>query len=80
MTRKKEKISIEELKKRIQNDPNFVNDPRFNNSLEQVLAKYPEGVSAFQKSKMLMLTKEEMEEIYQNIIEKLRQEVNPDIG
>jgi hypothetical protein len=64
---------IDEIKKRIMNDEDFINSPNHKNSLKCFIAKNPEGVSNDRIAKVLMISEEEVEEIYLSAIEKLKE-------
>ena len=61
-----------ETRYRIENDEDFVNCPRLENSVKIVIDKYPEGVDNERIAKFLLITEEEVEEIYQSALVKLR--------
>lgn len=61
-----------EAKKRINEDPDFVNLKRFNYSLAQLLERYPEGCPDRVIAAALMIPETEVEEIYDTVVTKLR--------
>lgn len=61
-----------DLKIKIIQDDDTINYPRTKNSLKKFLSKYPDGVSDDKIAKVLMLTEEEVQEIYNGIINKFR--------
>lgn len=63
---------LEEKKHKIQNDEDFIDYPKFKNSLSKLIEKYPDGVDTETIAKVLNMTEEEVEEIYQNAILKLK--------
>lgn len=63
------------LKQKINSDPDFVYCPRLGNSLKQLLEKYPDGIDDDRIEKVLLMTAEEVEEVYQSAIEKLRKNI-----
>lgn len=65
-------MTVDELRRRIELDPNFVNVKRFDYSLNKVLDRYPDGVPNKVIAQALMMQEEEIEEIYQRIVLKLR--------
>ena len=65
-----------EARKRIRHDPNFVYLKRFDFSMEKLLDRYPEGVPNKLIAQALLITEEDVETIYNNIIEKLRKNMN----
>lgn len=56
-----ERIPKEERKKLIETDPDFIDCPKFDNSLENLLSKtkYADGVEDYQASKFLHMTVDE---------------------
>lgn len=63
---------LEEKKHKIQNDEDFIDYPKFKNSLSKLIEKYPDGVDTETIAKVLNMTEEEVEETYQNAILKLK--------
>jgi hypothetical protein len=61
-----------ELKYRIENDDDFIYYPKFNNSLTEMLKKYPDGIENSRIAKLLLMEESEVEAIYENAIIKLR--------
>lgn len=66
-----------ESQRRVETDPDFVAIKRFDYSLKKLMAKYPpekypEGVPTKIIAQALMMTEDEVEELYQSIILKLR--------
>jgi len=60
------------LKKKIENDPDFIYCPRLGNSLKMFLEKYPDGAEDFKIAKILLIEEEEVEAIFQSAIKKIR--------
>jgi hypothetical protein len=65
-------------KKKIEQDPDFINCARVKNSLKKYLSKYSDGVSDEEIAKLLMISEEEVKERFNNIILKLRKEMKID--
>ena len=63
---------IEEKKLWLTEEEDFIDCPKFNNSIRQLIEKNPEGVDDETIAKVLNLTAEEVEETYQNAIKKLQ--------
>lgn len=63
---------IEEKKHKILNDEDFIDYPKFKNSLSKLIEKYPDGVDTETIAKVLNMTEDEVETIYQNAILKLK--------
>ena len=64
--------SVDEIRTRIQTEPDFINLKRFEYSLENVLERYPEGAPPRLIAQALLMTEEEVEELYQRTVLKLR--------
>lgn len=62
----------DEKKHKILNDEDFIDYPKFKNSLSKLIEKYPDGVDTETIAKVLNMTEEEVEETYQNAILKLK--------
>jgi len=62
----------EEKKLKILKDEDFIDYPKFKNSLSRLIQKYPEGVSAEVIAKALNMTEEEVEKTYNGAIEKIK--------
>jgi len=63
---------IDEKKHRILKEENFIDYPKYKNSIEKLIEKHPDGVSDEVIAKVLNITKEEVEEIYNSAIEKIK--------
>ena len=64
--------STEETRKLIDTSPDFVNAPRFGNSLNKLLEKYPDGAPDRVVAQALMMTQEEVDELLKRVLYKLR--------
>ena len=62
----------EEKKHKIEEDEDFIDYPKFKNSLSKLIEKYPEGVDKETIAKVLMMSEEEVEETYASAIKKLQ--------
>lgn len=60
------------IKKRIQTEEDFIYCPRLGNSLRRLLEKNPDGVGDDRIQKVLLMSKAEIDEKYNEIIVKLR--------
>lgn len=58
---------------KIRTDPDFVNLKRYDYSLTGVLERFPNGASTKTIASALMISPEEVDEIYSGIVQKLRQ-------
>jgi len=65
-------MTVDEIRHLIDTEPDFVNLKRCNNSLEQALETYPDGAPDKVIAQALMLTPEEVDELYESVIVKLR--------
>lgn len=63
------------LRKKIQEDPDFVYCPRLGNSLKKLVDKHPDGIDDERIEKVLLLSAKEVEAIYNSALEKLRKSV-----
>jgi hypothetical protein len=68
-----------EARKLILNDPNFVYLKRFDFSLNQLVERHPEGVPDRIIAAALMMTEEDVEDMYQSIVLKLRHAMKVDL-
>lgn len=65
-------MTIDEVKKMIAEDPDYVYLKRHGYSLAKVLERYPEGAPNHVIASALMLTEDDVEFHYQRIVHKLR--------
>lgn len=61
------------IKEKIKFDPDFVNSPKHNNSLQEIIDAYPNGTPNTIIKRVLCLTDEEFDEINMSILSKLKQ-------
>ena len=66
----------EMLRKKIIEDEDFIYCPRLSNSLEKLLSKNPNGVTDERIGKVLLIEDEEIKEIYESALKKLRKALN----
>ena len=65
-----------EIMKKILEEEDFIHSKKFNNSLSKMLTKISEdGVEDSVIAKVLMLTEEQVADIYQESVEKLREDL-----
>ena len=57
----------------LKNDPNFICNKRYKNSLAVVEARYPDGAPDHVVAACLQLTEDEMKMLYEQIISCLRE-------
>lgn len=60
------------VKKKIESDPDFIYCPRLSNSLKIFMEKYPDGVDNAKISKLLLMDEQEVEQIFNQALEKIR--------
>lgn len=65
-----------EVLKKIQEDEDFIHCPKMNNSIKEILKKNPDGLEDKKIADLLCMQIDEIEEIYQSAIKKLRQKLN----
>jgi hypothetical protein len=63
---------MEEKKHKLTQEEDYIDCPKFNNSIKQLIEKNPDGVDDETIAKVLNMTPEEVEETYQNAIKKLK--------
>lgn len=66
------------MRKLIEEDEDFINAPKFGNSLEKFLAKSENILENGAIGRLLLLSEEQVEEIYQESVVELRKAINPD--
>ena len=67
--------SKEDLKKKIESDPDFIYCPSAENSLEKFTKKHPNGASSDKIAQILAMTAEEVEKAYQDAVSRIRTEL-----
>ena len=65
-------MTTDEVLRRIQEDPDFVYLKRFDYSLDKVVQRYPDGAPTRVIAQALMLTEEDVEDMYPQIVAKLQ--------
>lgn len=71
-------MTSEEIARRLHQEPDFVNLKRLGYSLTKLLERYPDGVPDKIIATALNLTEEDVEMIYQDIIERVRRSLKID--
>jgi hypothetical protein len=71
-------VEKSDLQKKIREDEDFIKSPKFNNSINKYLAKNDKPLENGTIGKMLLISEEEVEEIYKESIAKLRKEMVDD--
>lgn len=62
----------DEARARLQSDLDFVYLPKFEFSLQKLMERYPDGVPDRLIAQALMLTEDDVEEMFQSAVLKLR--------
>ena len=62
----------EEKKTKLFNDEDYIDYPKFKNSVKKLIEKYPDGVDNEVIAKVLMMTEAEVHKTYLIAIEKLQ--------
>lgn len=62
----------EELKRKIAEDPDFIDSPRNDNSLAKLISKKPDGVDEKTIAKVLRMTEEEVHDTLARATNKIR--------
>ena len=57
---------------KIDTDEDYIESPKYSNSLKKLLERYPEGTPISTVCKVLVLKSDEVEKIYKRAIMKLR--------
>lgn len=65
--------TVTEAKRLIETDEDFVYLKRFGFSLKKLLERYPDGVPSKVIAQALLMTEEEVEELYQSVVVKMRE-------
>ena len=65
------------MEKKIKEDEDFIHAPKFGNSLNKFLAKNDNLLENTAIGRLLMISDKEVEAIYQESIEELKKEMNP---
>ena len=71
-----DKMTEEEIKLKIESDPDWINSRRFGFSLEKLLTRYPDGAPNRVIAAALLIQEEEIPKLYKKMIEKLRKLMN----
>ena len=62
----------EEKKLKLAQEEDYIDCPKFNNSIKQLIEKNPDGVDDETIAKVLNMTVEEVEKTYQSAVNKLK--------
>lgn len=64
--------SDRDMKSRINNDEDFINYPRYGNSIRNLVENNPNGVDNKKISKALMISEQEVEDAFRSALVKIR--------
>ncbi len=70
-------MTKDELRVQILENPDFINAPRFENSIKRAISNKPDGFTDKQIAQMLMVDEEEVEKLYQSAIMKIKASLKP---
>lgn len=65
-------MTTEEAKAKLETDSDFIALKRFDYSLENLVERYPEGCNDRIIAQALLITEDDVEDMYLHIVEKLR--------
>lgn len=68
-------MNSNEIRSRLESDPDFIASKRFDYSLDKLLERYPDGAPSKVIAQALMVTEEELLELETRIISKIRAEL-----
>lgn len=69
------KYNLKDIRSKLLTDPHFVNSKRFNYDIENVLNRYPDGCPEHVIASLLQIELDDISEIYEEIVLKLRKEM-----
>ena len=72
-------MTSNEARELLAKDPDFIYSKRFDFSLKKLLNRYPEGAPTKVIAQSLMMTEDELQELEQSIILKIRQELRVEV-
>ena len=65
----------DDVKKKIENDPDYIYNPKMGNSLKKMVDRYPYGIEDDKIAKVLCMEVSQIEKIYEGILVKLRKKL-----
>ena len=65
-------LTKQQIKHKIENEEDFIDYPRFNNSIKKLTQKHPNGVKTETISRALGISVDEVEETFQSALKKLK--------
>lgn len=72
-------MTISEARKRLQEEPDYIHSKRFDYSLKKLLERYPDGAPSKVIAQALLITEDELQELEEQIIVKIRQDLRIEI-
>lgn len=66
------RFSEDEAKTRVIEDPDFINSPKYNNSLNEFCKTHEDGVKDSQIARLLMMAETEVAIVYAAAVQKLK--------
>lgn len=66
------------LKEQILTEPDFIYSPKYENSLEKFMHRHDEGVDSSHAAKVLLMEEEEVDDIYQEAVDNLKDMLGAD--
>jgi hypothetical protein len=63
------------LKELIATDDDFIYCPKFNNSIKKLLTNHPNGLTLDRIAKVLLMTEDEVKQIYKTVLKKMRRSI-----
>lgn len=73
-------MMMNDVRDLVETRSNFIYAKRFDNSLKKLLVRYPDGVPDRIIAQALLVTEEELERMWENIIQKLRKSMGVDLS
>ncbi len=72
-------MNTDDMRRKLLTDRNFIALKRFDFSVEKVIEKYPNGVPDKLIAAALLMSEEEVEELYQKVVVKLRRRMDVEV-
>lgn len=65
----------DDVQKRVREEEDYVRCPKLNNSLERFLNKNPDGVENHIVARLLAMSEQEVQELYEEAVEMMREKM-----
>lgn len=65
----------DDVQRRVREEEDYVRCPKLNNSLERFLSKSPDGVENNVIARLLAMSEQEVQELYEEAVEMLRDQM-----